>query len=146
MGMISQLMKEDHKNLFENYKKLMQAASCADDKSQGALSKLLLEIKRHFSLEEMVLFPIVEQRTHTHSLNDKNTSILRQDHTNVLGMMKKLDENVRSGKFDDSIREEIGKIMRNHAEIESNIVYPWIDEVLTDDESQDIVKRMKSFS
>jgi hemerythrin-like domain-containing protein len=144
MGLISEFQREDHERLselFENFRKvknsdLAGAASILEEFSSG--------LRDHIENEEALLFSMFEEKTGVHKINSSSTSTLRMEHTRILEILDKIETMVRKNNMDtDEAEERLLEILAAHGDEEVNIVYPWLDEVITSEEMYALKEKMK---
>lgn len=103
--------------------------------AREALTRFLAAMRRHFAMEEDVLFPAFEQRTGSRA---GPTEIMRMEH----GQMRELMEGMRHAA-DASDREAflglsetLNLLMQQHNVKEENMLYPMSDRVLANTRDQ----------
>ena len=143
MGIISSFMRADHERLAEVFRQFSAAREKDMESAKVSFSVLDSEVRRHFDLEEQVLFPLFEEKTGTSSLNSK-ASVLRIEHKQVLECMCRIKSMLDDGNLETAyVENRILEIMKSHRDNENNIVYPWLDEALTSEEIKETDSRMR---
>ncbi len=140
MNTILKFMSADHDKLdglFEEFKK-QQSNDLAQAKS--FFHEFKIKIQRHIVWEEDVLFPIFEEKTGMHGGGP--TAVMRMEHRQIKDFLEEIHTKVLAGELEGIDKAENGllEVLRSHNQKEETILYPSIDDLLTDQE------REKAFS
>jgi iron-sulfur cluster repair protein YtfE (RIC family) len=122
------------------------AAAVADDEHERAgelVRELRARLTRHIELEELVLFPVFEQRT---GMTSGPTRVMRLEHVRIKEQLAAMDEALARGALDGFRRayDALGELLPAHNVKEERILYPAIDRLLGPDERREMVERMRS--
>jgi hemerythrin superfamily protein len=100
--------------------------------------KFKWNMEKHFFLEEKIIFsnPAVENSEHSEEVED-----ILEDHKQILGFIKKIEED-KSGLHWETI-SELKKLVEKHAELEDEDFYPRLDEILTLEQKQEMIRESK---
>jgi hemerythrin-like domain-containing protein len=92
-------------------------------------------MRRHFSMEEDVLFPAFEQRT---GMSGGPTFVMREEHRQMNGLLAEMGAALarRDGQAYLGQSETLLMLMRQHNMKEENILYPMSDQALADRQSE----------
>ncbi len=97
------------------------------------------ELERHFSTEEILLFPAFETAT---GMTEGPTRVMRGEHLQMRDLMKQLEEAIRRQDRDSFAgnAETLLVFMQQHNMKEENILYPMCDRVLAGQEMIDALQ------
>jgi iron-sulfur cluster repair protein YtfE (RIC family) len=95
------------------------------EKAKKAIEELKLELKKHYFLEETIIFPAVQVQN-----NDLEPTIngLKAEHNFVMEKMEEFEENPL--KADKKTVESMYNLLMSHRAIEENKVYPAFEKTL----------------
>lgn len=135
MHYVSEFMGRDHKKLDEI------CNECKLKKRDGPdWRKLFNEFKsgleRHLNWEEKVLFPVLEKRIGKTSGGP--TEILRNEHRQMKALISKIES---YEKPDPELEEKLLDVLSLHNLKEESILYPWLDNVLVEEERARIISQ-----
>lgn len=142
METIADFMGEDHDRLdglFDEFR-----STRGTDYSKAC--KLFLDFEagllRHIVWEEEILFPLFEERT---GMRDSGpTAVMRAEHQEIKELLAKIHDAVLKGDTETGeLEKEIIVILSAHNVKEENILYPWIDETLTEREIEETLAIMQ---
>ncbi|MBI5160786.1 MAG: hemerythrin domain-containing protein [Micrococcales bacterium] len=97
---------------------------------------------RHIRIEEAILMPVFEGKT---GLTSGPTEASRREHKGVIEAiiaMKSALKNGSSSRFLEARRKFLSLLPSHHAK-EETLMYPMIDQALTDEERLDLVTRLE---
>jgi len=99
-------------------------------------------LKRHIVWEEDVLFPIFEQKM---GLKDEGpTFVMRQEHRRIGEFLNRIHEKVRQADVSsDDDEEMLIEVLEAHNFKEEQVLYPALDQMLTEDETAQIFMQME---
>lgn len=139
--MISEYMSGDHQRCDEIFT-AAEAGAASGTVNAELLQSLIDAMQRHFAIEENVLFPIYEQRTGNTS---GPTQVMRMEHQQMRNLFAEINQ-----AADENDAQELAEIcdtllilMQQHNMKEENILYPMIDQVCAEDESE-ILERIQA--
>ncbi len=92
-------------------------------------------MRRHFSMEEDVLFPAFEERT---GMSGGPTFVMRAEHQQMRALLAEMHAALsrRDGQAYLGQSETLLMLMRQHNMKEENILYPMSDQALTDRQAE----------
>jgi len=136
-----------------NAEKLLAEFQMSKQKDSEAARRLFARIKRelfkHMAHEEEALFPLFEVRT---GLEDSGpTSTLKTEHKRIRALLKDLEESLERSKSKKNERREkmlenqLLKTLKAHEEKEEEIFYPWLDQMLPEEQKEAAISRMGRF-
>jgi len=130
MSSIAETMARDHQGCDEVFANAEQAAA---DQDWPALEKqygiFLNRMKRHFAMEEEVLFPAFEHETGTTS---GPTEMMRHEHQEMRGLFDQMQAAIAAGDADEylGLSETLLVMMQQHNRKEEEILYRMMDQAL----------------
>ncbi len=143
MPSINQFLTEDHARLdkfledFENWKSedVARAKEC--------LKAFTSALRRHLQWEEVVLFPLFEQKTGQAGL----VQTLIGEHAEIREWLNALAQKIEQGDSDSDhegkmLIEELG----GHNAREEYAVYPQLDRLLSDDEKKQLMATLAAMA
>lgn len=105
------------------------------------LAEFTAGLLRHLDWEEMILFPLFEQKTAQTALTDT----LRAEHEEIRAWLTALNEKVEVGDADcDHEAAMLVNELGAHNGREEQALYPRLDKLLSDAEKQAAFKRMSA--
>ena len=104
-------------------------------RAKEVLTKFLEEMNGHFSKEENVLFPALEERT-ANAMGP--TQVMRMEHEDMRQLMSDMQNDVEAQDADHYLgsSETLLILMQQHNSKEENILYPMADSVLAGGEGE----------
>ena len=135
-------MSVDHDrldNIFEEFKSLKK-----DDMNRA--KTLFLDFKaglqKHIVWEEDILFPIFERGTGMHDTGP--TAVMRMEHRHIKNFLEEIGEKILVGELEGIDEAEIGllEVLGSHNQKEENILYPAIDNLTSEQEKEQAIKKM----
>lgn len=146
---LSSFMTREHSKLEE----LMQRYHQQREKDPKAAKRSFLEfrrgLKRHIAWEEEVLFPVFEERTGLHLVGP--THVMRTEHRQVQVLLDALKDILSGDRTSSAELEEelfemrLFRILRSHEEKEEEILYPWFDVSIPEEEKEDLIQKMEGW-
>ncbi len=135
MGVITDFMSQDHDRLdglfseFQATKRsdLSHAKQCFREFNGG--------LQRHIVWEEEVLFPLFERQT---GMQDHGpTAVMRAEHRRIHHALDQIHERIAKGDTpNDALEEELIALLAPHNQKEESILYPWIDQSLSEQQAE----------
>jgi len=130
MSSIAETMARDHQGCDEVFANAEQAAA---DQDWPALEKqygiFLNSMKRHFAMEEEVLFPAFEHET---GMTSGPTEMMRHEHQEMRGLFDQMQAAIAAGDADEylGLSETLLVMMQQHNRKEEEILYRMMDQAL----------------
>lgn len=141
MGTISEYLSNDHGTCDELYTSLENMVAKGDwDKTATKAKDFFAAMEQHFTLEEEILFPTLEDHT---GMTMGPTAVMRMEHKQMRTLMKQMQEALaeKNGEHVLGAGETLLILIQQHNMKEENILYPMADDAL-EDESGEIVQKM----
>lgn len=135
-------MADDHDRLDEIFKKFRKLKNEDIRKAKKFFHDFKIGLQRHIVWEEEILFPLFENKT---GMNDNGpTAVMRMDHRQIKDFLEKIHDRISKGDVPADILEEgLLEVLTEHNNKEENILYPWIDNSVSEKERAEAFKRMQ---
>jgi len=132
---IEHLMLAEHNKLQKILQECLKSIGSQSIVSQELFIKFKWNMEKHFFIEEKIIFtnPAVENLEHTEEIEE-----IFEDHKEILDLIKNIDED--KTQLDKLKIEKLLKLILNHAKFEDEDFYPRLDEILTLEQKQEIIK------
>jgi len=142
MSSIKEFMSQDHRECDEIFAQMEEAIA---SKSSESFSKFELfedSLTNHFKMEEMVLFPMFEQKT---GMSQGPTQVMVMEHEQMRELLSKMQTAVEANDNDKffGLSETLMILMQQHNMKEEQMLYTMIEQHLGDD-SEHIISRMRT--
>jgi len=143
METISEYMSSDHHRCDDLFATAEEAAASGDwEKIAGELKTFLESMRRHFAMEEDILFPAIEKHI---GMSMGPTQIMRMEHQQMRQLFDALAQAVEKRDKDDYLgqTDTLLVLMQQHNLKEEQILYRMADEALASDAAQ-MIAHLKS--
>jgi hemerythrin-like domain-containing protein len=123
----SEFFAQDHHRCDELWA-AFEGASASE--AAGAWQEFEAAMRRHFSMEEEVLFPALEDATGMHGPGP--TMVMRNEHVQMRGLLDEMGNAVREGRIDDALDHGDTLLMmtQQHNVKEEGVLYPLADQAM----------------
>ncbi|MBI5398320.1 hemerythrin domain-containing protein [Candidatus Woesearchaeota archaeon] len=146
MEKILEFMGKDHDRLDSIFEKFRHSANDPDELRQR-FHDFKIGLQRHIVWEEDILFPVFENNT---GMRDSGpTAVMRMEHRKIKEFLEKIHQSIARGIAQGAAAEidrQAGgliEVLSDHNNKEEEILYPWIDETLSEKELDEIFAKMK---
>jgi len=132
MTILHGFLTGDHKECDEAFVDAESAVASGDwHKANAAWRSFEQHLLRHFSMEEEVLFPAIEQRT---GMTQGPTEVMRCDHEQMRALLARLDDCLTASDARGflGLAETMMVLVQQHNMKEEQVLYPMADELLED--------------
>ena len=144
MTTILEFMSVDHDRL-DNKIRMYSTEKLVDiERAKSIFLFFKSELERHIIWEEDILFPVFERKT---GIKDGGpTSVMRMEHIQIKDHLQKIQRKLRAKKIQDPCGEEVAlfKLLESHNQKEENILYPGIDNLTSEQEKDQMIKRISA--
>lgn len=125
--------------LLETYRRLKRADFA---QAKQAFREFKFGLQRHIIWEEMILFPLFEEKT---GMRDRGpTAVMRAEHREIGRCLEALHDKVRRQDADSDQEEQaLLRALFAHNQKEENVLYPAIDRLLSEEEKAAAFKTME---
>lgn len=142
MNAITNFMGQDHDRL-EGLVTEFQATKGSDlGKAKHFFSEFKRGLQRHIVWEEEILFPLFEHRT---GMEDRGpTAVMRTEHRQIKDFLEQIHDRIAKGETNtDEFERGLLAVLSAHNKKEETILYPWIDQSMSEQEAEETLARMR---
>lgn len=142
MNAITNFMGQDH-NRLEGLVTEFQATKGSDlGKAKHFFSEFKRGLQRHIVWEEEILFPLFEHRT---GMEDRGpTAVMRTEHRQIKDFLEQIHDRIAKGETNtDEFERGLLTVLSAHNKKEETILYPWIDQSMSEQEAEETLARMR---
>ncbi|MCK4875118.1 MAG: hemerythrin domain-containing protein [Sulfurimonas sp.] len=142
MSNIKDFMTQDHRDCDEIFAQMEDAVASKSDEALVKFEKFQDSLTNHFKMEEMVLFPMFEQKT---GMTQGPTQVMVMEHEQMRELLSKMEDAVESSDNDKffGLSETLMILMQQHNMKEEQMLYTMVQEHLGDD-ADHIISRMRT--
>ena len=144
MTTILEFMSLDHDRLDNKIRMYGKEKLLEIERAESIFLFFKSELERHIIWEEDILFPVFERKT---GIKDGGpTSVMRMEHIQIKDHLQKIQRKLRAKKIQDPCGEEVAlfKLLESHNQKEENILYPGIDNLTSEQEKDQMIKRISA--
>lgn len=127
---ISHFMGNDHRHCDELLADaLSEHSSGNEEKATELVTDFITAMKRHFIMEEDILFPAFENVS---GITQGPTVVMRSEHQQILGLMEQLQDSLKAKDWDEiyAMEETLMILIQQHNMKEENMLYPMCEQFL----------------
>jgi hemerythrin-like domain-containing protein len=139
VNIVSSFLVQDHRKIDELFLAFLNLPEEA-----GSAGPVILryehELKRHMEMEEKFLFPLFER--HTGMVNFGPTRVMHVEHVHFRTILKEIHQQLVEGNSPLGLGHELYQSLAGHNRNEETVLYPWIDDHLSDAEAQELIEQM----
>lgn len=142
MSNIKDFMTQEHKDCDEIFAQMEDAVAKKKDEAVVKFEEFQDALTNHFKMEEMILFPMFEQKTGT---REGPTQVMVMEHEQMRKLLSKMEDAVQASDNDKffGLSETLMILMQQHNMKEEQMLYPMVQEHLGDD-ADHIISRMRT--
>jgi len=142
MQAITKFMGQDHDRLDDLFREFQTLKGSDFAKAKQAFSEFKRGLQRHIVWEEEILFPLFEHQT---DLQDHGpTAVMRMEHRRIKAFLEQIHDRLVKGETDAiEFEQQLVDTLTVHNKKEEAILYPWIDQSLSDQEADTTLARMR---
>ena len=142
MKTINEWMAKDHDRLDALFQKFISAKKEDLPTAKQVFVEFKRGLERHIMWEEEILFPIFEGRTGMHASGP--TQIMRLEHEQIKGFLEEINDKLaKEITVADSLQRDLFDLLKMHNDKEEGILYPWIDQVASKKELEEIINYIR---
>jgi len=140
---IAEFMAQDHDRLDDLFKQFQTIKEQNASKARSLFQEFLTGLHRHIVWEEDILFPVFEAEAQM--VKDHGpTGVMRNEHQQIKAFLKQIQAKVAEGNLSTEEEEEgLLQVLTAHNVKEEKILYPWIDNCVSDEERASLLTRME---
>jgi len=142
MQTTTKFMGQDHDRLDELFREFQTMKGSDFTKAKYAFSEFNRGLRRHIVWEEEILFPLFEDQT---GMQDRGpTAVMRMEHCRIREFLEEIHDRYIHGEIDtDELEKALLDTLAAHNKKEEAVLYPWIDQSLSEQEAEAALKRMR---
>lgn len=141
MKIITVFMEQDHDRLDDLFRSFQSMKRSEFDTAKQAFAEFVRGLQRHIIWEEEMLFPVFE--AHTGVRESGPTAVMRLEHRRIKAALDKIHDQIARGVIEtDEFEKVLVETLAAHNQKEETILYPWIDDLLSEQEAKDLLARM----
>jgi len=145
MNEITNFMSNDHDRLDEIFKEFQDVKNLDLNRARSLFSQFKSGLERHIVWEEEILFPLFENQTGMRETGP--TAVMRMEHRQIKDFLQQIHMAISVGETETAQQESgLVAVLTAHNDKEENILYPWIDKSVSEQEKQDSLQKMKNTS
>lgn len=135
-------MGKDHDRLDHIFHEFESKKNNDKNKAKELFHEFKVGLQKHIVWEEEILFPIFEDKT---GMKDSGpTAVMRMEHRKIKDCLEKIHHNLIQRNIKDNLPEkELITILTEHNNKEESILYPWIDDSVSETELRAIFAKME---
>lgn len=139
---IAKFMGHDHDRLDEIFNQFHTSKKQDAQKARSLFQELLTGLHRHILWEEEILFPVFEAQAEM--VRDQGpTEVMRNEHRQIKYFLEQIQTKVAEGDLSTEEAEEgLLQVLAAHNVKEEKILYPWIDNCVSDEERASLLAQM----
>ena len=142
MSNIKDFMSQDHKDCDEFFAQMEEAVANKSDDIAAKFELFYDSLTNHFKMEEMVLFPMFEQKT---GMVNGPTQVMVMEHEQMRELLSRMEKAVEANDNDKffGLSETLMILMQQHNMKEEQMLYTMAQQHLGDD-ADHIISRMRA--
>jgi len=144
MNKVFDFMAQDHDRLDGIFKEFRGIKVQDLKKAKSFFHDFKIGLQKHIVWEEEILFPIFENKTGMFETGP--TAVMRMEHRQIKEFLEKIHDRILKGetKEIDELEKGLIEVLTAHNQKEESILYPWIDDSLSETERENVFTQMKN--
>lgn len=139
---ITSFYSKDHDRLDTYFKDFQTLKKTNYPEAKENFKKFKFGLQRHIVWEEEILFPVFERKSGM--IDAGPTAVMRHEHREIGQALENLHKKVQRNDPKSDLEERaLIAILSEHNTKEENILYPTIDQMISDEENAHILKHMR---
>lgn len=140
MKTVLHFMGEDHDRLDNIFKEFKSIKNIEKGEAKKLFHQFKIGLQKHIVWEEEILFPLFEDKT---GMRDTGpTAVMRMEHRTIKDFLEKIHENLGKNIPTNDLEEGLIEVLTEHNNKEENILYPWIDNSVSEEEKEEVFTKM----
>lgn len=141
MKAITVFMEQDHDRLDDLLGKFRATKRSEFSTAKQAFAEFVRGLQRHIIWEEEMLFPVFE--AHTGAREYGPTAVMRLEHRRIKAALDQIHDRIAQGAIEtDEFEKRLIETLAAHNQKEETVLYPWIDNLLSEQDAKDLLARM----
>ncbi|EQB62627.1 MAG: hypothetical protein RBG1_1C00001G0206 [candidate division Zixibacteria bacterium RBG-1] len=144
MNKVFDFMAQDHDRLDGIFKEFREVKNNDLKKAKSFFHDFKIGLQKHIVWEEEILFPIFENKTGMYETGP--TAVMRMEHRQIKDFLEKIHDRILKGETSkiDELEKGLIEVLTAHNQKEESILYPWIDDSLSETERENVFTQMKN--
>ena len=144
MNKVFDFMAQDHDRLDGIFKEFREVKNNDLKKAKSYFHDFKIGLQKHIVWEEEILFPIFENKTGMFETGP--TAVMRMEHRQIKEFLEKIHDQILKGETSkiDELEKGLIEVLTTHNQKEENILYPWIDDSISETEKEEVFTQMKN--
>lgn len=143
MKTVLSFMGEDHDRLDKLFKEFKNIKNTDKNKAKSLFHEFKIGLQKHIVWEEEILFPLFENETGMH--DEGPTAVMRMEHKKIKDFLEKIHTKLANGNVQtNDLEAGLVEVLTDHNNKEESILYPWIDNSVSEEEKKEAFARMKN--
>jgi len=140
---IAEFMGQHHDRLDDIFKQFQTIKKQDVSKARSLFQEFLTGLHRHILWEEDILFPVFEAEAEM--VKDHGpTGVMRNEHRQIKSFLAQIQAKIAEGDLTTEKAEEgLLQVLTAHNVKEEKILYPWIDNCVSDEERGSLLTKME---
>lgn len=139
---ITAYYEKDHDRLDQLFQKFQASKRSDFPKAKDLFREFKTGLQRHIVWEEEILFPSFEAKTGMKGTGP--TEVMRQEHREIKALLEGIHHKVQEGDPESDPEEAaLLDVLGAHNRKEERVLYPTIDELLSEQEHREVFKKME---
>ena len=140
---IAECMGQDHDRLDELFNQFQTIKKKDVPKARSLFQEFFTGLHRHIVWEEEILFPVFEAQAEM--VKDHGpTGVMRNEHRQIKAFLEQIQTKVAEGNLATEEAEQgLLQVLTAHNMKEEKILYPWIDNCVSDEERASLLTQME---
>lgn len=138
---IAQRYEQDHARLDKLFKEFRTTKRSNGATAESTYRQFATGLTRHILWEEHILFPLFDAKAGT--AGQGPTAVMRMEHRQIIQLLEAILHKLEHRDVAEGGEEAaLTELLEAHNQKEEHILYPLIDECLSDDERQAVFTKM----
>ncbi len=137
-------MGGDHDRLDDLFKEFKNVKDTDKNRARSLFLEFKIGLQKHIVWEEEILFPLFENKTRMHDTGP--TAVMRIEHRKIKDFLERIHKNLGEIIKTDDLEDGLIETLTEHNNKEEDILYPWIDESVDEEEKESAFTKMKNLS
>lgn len=138
---IIEYFQRDHDRLDALFQQFQHLTTTDAGHAKDCFREFKSGLERHVAWEEEILFPLFEEKT---GMRDTGpTEVMRMEHEQIRQLLDAIHQGLHQSTASDSDESALLEVLHAHNQKEEQILYPAIDELLTEQDRFEVFARME---
>ncbi|MBI3999494.1 MAG: hemerythrin domain-containing protein [Candidatus Omnitrophica bacterium] len=139
---IASFFQKDHERLDRFFDEFQAVKACDAIGAREHFENFRRGLEQHMTWEEDILFPLFESKTDMKGSGP--TQVMRWEHEQMRKLIKNLQEKIKGEALGDDDQEAaLIESLARHNRKEESMLYPMVDRLITPEERQAVLRKIK---